>query len=143
MRKIMVLMIVVLLVGLTPAATFAAPVGQAGCQDVPKLQHHTLGWSKYWGMLTSSGTVKAFKATGDVIVYVRLSECAGKYLIGIWRGGKFVTHFITSWGYVQGQIAGATASSWGSVVVQRMFLIVLIPCAGTWDRFAPCGGSNE
>ena len=145
MRRFFCLLVVVLLFSLTPSATFAAPVGQSGCQEVPKAQHHTLGWSKYWGLLLSSGTVKVFKTTGDVIVFVRLAECAGRYLIAIWRRGGWNTHFIASWGYVQGQIAGATASSWASVIVQRSFYIVAFPCPGSWTEFKrPCTpGSNE
>lgn len=127
----------------------AETTGQgANCQEVPREFHHTLGWSKYWGLLTSGGTVKVFPSTGDVIAFVRIAECGGRYLIAFWRGGQWATHFMTSWGYVQAQIVGATASSWASVIVQRAFLLILTPCPGTWlghpDAFTrPCPTGGE
>ena len=118
-------------IGATPASELPEV-----CQDVPKEFHHTAGWSQYWPTLMEKGTVKAFKATGDVIAFLRISECGGKYLIAIYRGGKFTTHFITSWGYVQAQIAGAVAASWASVTFLTMFMIFW-PCPGYWDRVPP------
>ena len=138
--------VMVVLFALIPTATSAAPTEQTGCEELKtSAQHHTLGLSKYWGLLKNSGTVKVFKNTGDVIVFVRVAECGGRYLIAFWRGGKWNTHFIATWAYVQGQIAGAAVSSWASVIVQRSFFIVAVPCPGSWTEFErPCStGRNE
>ncbi len=97
------------------------------CDDT--FDHHTTA-SPYFQRLMTEGRVWTEGITSSVIAAVWIAEC-GRYLIGIWRNDRFVTHFLTSWGYIINQLRGFTRVTWGDVLV-RSWWIILVPCPGTW-----------
>lgn len=117
------------------AATPGPAPSQAGTLCVSDFNHHDAGKSPYLARITS-GKVWGLVSTGDVIAAVWIAEC-GKYLIAIYRGGQFTTHFLTSWGYVMAQVAGMKVRTWATVTVASLWFVI-VPCPGTWSTVRPC-----
>ena len=119
------------------ARTTRAEVSQqANCNST--FDHHKPDASPYLARI-ASGKVWASKLTGDVIAAVWIAEC-GKYLIAIYRGGYFNTHFLTSWGYVKAQVAGMIVRSWATVTL-RSFWFIAVPCRDL-SFVRPCPEGN-
>lgn len=138
-------LILMVLLGLlfVPARGHAAPLA-SGCDDA--FEHHSPATSPYFDRLFS-GRVWTDAKTGSVIAAVWIAEC-GRYLIGIWRNGRFTTHFLASWGYVLNQLRGFARIGWGDVLVRSWGMFLFVPCPGTygvgpnaWAR--PCPQTGE
>ena len=103
---------------------------QAPCNDT--FDHHSVDASPYFNMLSSG---KVWNKGLDFIAAVYVADC-GRYLIGIWRGGQFTTHFLASWDYVINQARGFARSSWAKLMAVWLLYIVL-PCPGSLE-LPPC-----
>jgi len=142
----LVIVLIVLAFWISTSRAEAAALPQAGSACIDAFDHHAPAASPYFSRLFS-GTVWVQKLTGTVIAAVRIPEC-GQYLIGIWRNGRFTTHFLTSWGYITAQAAGMMRSAWSAVKISTI-LFIIVPCPGmmmsdpaAFARPCPSGGTS-
>jgi hypothetical protein len=147
MRIITVTFATILLLAFLPAQSMQAakePTSieqAAGCSG---FNHHQ---PTHWLSYISSGTVYANIRTGDVIVFIWVEECRN-WLVSIWRGWKWRTHFFPTTGltYIMNEIsnARATVTTWHSVSnkVSGGFILAVVPHPCKYNRHLMCP-SNE
>jgi hypothetical protein len=143
-KAVAVVWICILLVTFVPANTlFAAnsvPDVQKTKADCTNFVHHN--YNSVWMEEIWTGTVYANKRTQDVIAYKWIPLC-GQYLVSIWRGGQWKTHFFPAGGlgYIFTEIAKVNARkvTW-KIFSARGFILILLPDPCTYNRHLICPG---